>query len=163
MTDDLYIDSRGAEMPAMSWSEALEIGHSLANGNQIDANDIAFGDDGLAGMREWQQTAIDTVGDFITNHAESLDELAPSEQAKEWPLEILHADRSVDPNALPDAIRIVLACAEQGALDPKDADGIELADEIDRQQQALDMIRDLLGMHGAELDKVVSIDITPIV
>jgi len=163
MEDQKYIDSRGAEMDAMKWSEALEIVHSLAEGNQIDERDITFGDDGLVAQRAWQQVAIDTVGDFVVNHMESLDGLAPSAQAGEWPLSTLAADRAMDPNVLSNAVRIVLDLGENGALDPEGADSIDMADEIDRQQQALDMVRDLIGQHGAELDKVVGIDISPIV
>lgn len=156
---DTYIDSRGAEMEPMSFSEALEIVHSLATGNQIDANDIAHGDSGLGAQRVWQQSALDAVHDLIVNHEDDLDELAPSPQAGEWPVETLRADRVIDPNQPINAIKIVLDMGEQGALDPKDAGrDVELADEIDRQQQALDVVRDLIGMHAAELEKIVVLD-----
>lgn len=56
----------------------------------------------------------------------------------------------------------MLSLGDQGVLDPAGADSVELADEIDRQQQGLSMVRDLIGMHGAELDSIVTVDIAPI-
>jgi hypothetical protein len=160
--NETYIDSRGAEMPRMDFSEALELVHDLASGNQVDSTDIAFGDKGLAGQRAWQQRALDTLHDLVVNHGERLDELAHPERAGDWPEAALAADRALDPAQPANAIRICLAMAEQVAIDPEGADGVELADEIDRQQQALDVTRDFLGMHAAQLDQVLLVGTGPL-
>jgi hypothetical protein len=111
-------------------------------------------------MRRWQQEAVDTVADFVTNHAEDLNELAPSTAAGDWPEEVTRAHRSMYPSVLVNAIRITLTHAAQGALDPRRVDNPTLAEEMGLQQQAIDMVGDLLGMQGDELVKVVNIDIS---
>jgi hypothetical protein len=154
---ETYIDSRGAEMPFIGFSEALDNVYELANGNQIDENDITFGDSGLADQRDWQQKALDAVCDFVTNHVDSIDELPPSLKAGDWKDETIKCDRNMDPEIVLNAIKICLEMAETGALDPSEAKSPELADEIDRQQQALDVVRDLIGMHGDNIAQVRNI------
>ncbi len=160
MTQESYVDSRGAEMPFMTFSRALEIVHELALGNQPDAHDIPPGEDGLLFLQSWQQAALDTLGDFIVNYQEGIDSLARLKQAGDWPDTTWTAGRTLDPAKPGNAIRISLDLAEQNALDPKDADGIDLAEQVDEQQQAFDLTRDFLGLHGDEIDRIVTIDIS---
>lgn len=160
-TERTYTDSRGAEMPYMSFSTALEIIHELASGNQIDGNDIDFGDDGLVEQHRWQQTAIDTLGDFIANQHEDIDDLPFSDVARQWPDELLQADRAMDPNDITNAIRICLDMAVQAIPDPKVAERDPMvADELDRQFQAVDVVGDFVGMHREWLGNFVSIDVS---
>lgn len=156
---DLDINSRDAGIRFMSFVSALEIVHSLASGNVIDANDIAFGDDALAGQRKWQIDALDSLHNLIVNHNEAIDRLPASTQDVEWPNEVWRAERNMDPTFPANAIRICLDSAEQTALEPHDAENIDLAEQPDRQRQAFDVTRDLLGMYGINLEKLVNTDI----
>jgi len=162
-TENTYTDSRGAEMPFMSFSDALEIIHELAEGNQIDENDIAFGDAGLADQRRWQQDALNTLGDFIANHYEDIDDLPFSNVARQWPDEVLQSEREMNPNDITNAIRISLDMAVQAMPDPKEAErNPELAEELDRQYQAVDVVGDFVGMHREWLGKFVSVDVSSV-
>lgn len=149
--DKIYIDSRGAEMEHMSFIEALNIVYDLAEGNQIDENDIAFGDDGLSAQRRWQDLALMTTRQMIDRQEDVISSWDQPGEAKDWPGDAVNADRSMDPLLPNEALRIVLDLGTQGALDPRDAISIELADEIDIQQQALDVVHDLLGAHGDKI------------
>jgi len=162
-TERTYTDSRGAEMPFMSFSDALEIIHELAEGNQIDENDIAFGDAGLVDQRGWQQDALNTLGDFIANYHEDIDDLPFSNVARQWPDEVLQSEREMNPNDITNAIRICLDMAVQGMPDPKEAErNPELAEEMDRQYQAVDVVGDFVGMHREWLGNFVSVDVSSV-
>lgn len=154
MQDETYIDSRGVEMPAMSWGEALGIVRDLASQNQLGDGHVA-GDPNLAAIRDWQQAAIDRVEEIVERHAGDLDAMEPSAKAEDWPDEAWRCQPKSDPADAANAIRICLDLAQEAALDPQEADGIEMADEIDRQQQAFDVTRDLLGMHAQAVSAIV--------
>lgn len=157
-----YTDSRGAGMDAMPFSEALEIVHGLAADNQL-TDRHTVGDDALNEVRRWQQTAMDTVEDLLVNHHATMDELEAPIAAGEWPDDVLDANRDMDPALPVNAIKIVMDLGWQNALDPEDASrDVDLADEIDRQQQAFDVTRDLLGMHSAALGSITVIDTSPV-
>lgn len=160
---DAYTDSRGAEMEPMEWAEALEIVHSLADQNVLTPDQVRD-DPSLEAHAEWQRSAVDTFGDFITNHYEAVDDLEPSPAAEDWPDGVWMAVAGSDANDLVEAIRISLQIAGQNAIDPADAArDVLLADEVDRQQQAFDMTKDFLGMHGAKLkSEVKSINVSPL-
>lgn len=156
-----YIDARGVAMEKMDFAEAIEIVLEMAKGNQIDDHDAA-GDGNLVAQRAWQQTAIDTLTDFGTNHCDALEELATPAAHQNWDDAIWQVDRGMAPDNVPNAIRICLEIAESGQIDPKDVEGPEMADMIDRQNQAFALTRSLLGMHGSKLDEVVSVDTSPL-
>ena len=157
-----YTDSRGAEMEAMSFSEALEVVHNLAVGNQLTDRHTA-GDNDLDEVRQWQQIALDTVEDLLVNHHGNVDELAAPVAAGDWPDDVLKASRDMDATLPLNAIKIVMDLGWQNALGPEEAGrDVDLADEIDRQQQAFDVTRDLVGMHSAALGSIVVIDTSPV-
>lgn len=157
-----YIDSRGVEMEELSFTQALQRLYDLALENQIDGLDIALGDEGLQGQAEWQAKALETLHDFMANHGDVLESLEPSTQAQDWPDELWRAQREMDPSIPVNAIRICLDLAEQNALDPKDCGrDVDLAEQCDLQQQCFDVVCDLLGMHGGELEKIQVADPTP--
>ncbi len=53
-------------------SDALEAVAEAAQGNQMDPEDN-HGDDSLVDQLKWQEEAIRTLVDFVTNHGEALD------------------------------------------------------------------------------------------
>lgn len=155
---EAYLDARGALMETMGWSEALELVHELASSNQIDENDIAFGDAGLAGQRIWQEQALDTLHDLVVNHAERIDDAFPLPlQAETWPMEVWQADRAMSPESAVEAIKIALDLARDAALDSREAArDPDLAEVADRQQQAFSLVQDLLGLYGEDLSRRIS-------
>lgn len=149
--DDIENRSGSAEAPSgppeMSWSEALETVHSLADGNVLEQAQCD-GDDVLAREAARQREAVDTLGDFVTNHADRIDGLELPEASAEWPDSAWRAEPGMEPADLVSAIKIAIELAGQNALDGEDGD---LAAESDRQQQALEMARGFLGMHSATI------------
>lgn len=153
-----YIDSRGVEMPEMTYSEALELVQSLAASNVPDPTDVAFGDAGMGAMRRRHQAAADFLEDFIVNHHEELDDAYPAPSAAaDYPTHAIADDSIVPPDSLSGAIKICLASAKQVAIEPESVDGVDQADECDRQQQAFDVTENLLGIHGADLDAKLTV------
>jgi hypothetical protein len=146
-----YTDARGKQIESVTYSEALLKMHGLAADNQIDEHDIA-GEAALADQRRWQQAALDAVEEFVRTKADEIDSIQPELSAfqdycdADW-----RADRSMDPSDPLNAIRIVFDMARSGALDPDGRDAVEMEDEIDAQQQALDMTLDILALHGERL------------
>lgn len=134
----------------MKYSEALEIIHELAVSNQIDANDIAFGDSGLTEQRAWQQEALNTLEDLVTNHGESIDDRFPSAPVSEITFDDVAADRSADPSNTQSAIRISLDMARGAVL--TDAGSEELQEEQDRQNLAVSTVENFIVNHGPTLD-----------
>lgn len=157
MTEDIrkYTDSCGAELALIGLSAALRIIHSLAEQNQITDHDIGRGNDALSAQREWQQQALDTVQSILEKYADRLDALEPSRAARTWPEEVTLVTRDLDATIPVNAIRICREKAEQGALDPSDAGSIGLAEEIDRQQQALDLVANFLGIYGIYMHRPI--------
>lgn len=153
---DKYIDSRGAEMDPMSWSEALETVLSLARDNQISESHTR-GDDALDDVRMWQEGALSCLETLLAAHSGGIDSFEMAAAASDWSESVWKADRSMDPEQPAGAIRICYDLAWGNALDPHDAArDVELADEVDRQQQAFDLVRDLLGMHGEKLSDLAA-------
>lgn len=67
----------------------------------------------------------------------------------------MNAGWRMDPQLPFNALRITLDLGVQGALDPREAQNdVDLADEVDRQQQAFDVVRDLFGMHHEVLENL---------
>lgn len=143
-----YIDSRGATMPAMEFSEALEIVYDLAEANKL-ADFQMLGDPGLVELKCWYQDALETVQDI----GDDVNALSPSTHARIWSRAVVDPNRHMDASVPLNAIKIVLGLGVQNALAPEDVEGMEMADEVDRQQQAIDIVRDLLGMHSIELER----------
>jgi len=153
-----YLDSRGVEMGRMTFAEALEVIHGLAEGNQLRDEQVGR-EQALIEIRDWQQSAIDTLHDLVVNHADTLDALPYPNQAGQWPDGVLEASRDMDPTLPANAVRICLDLAVQGALDPSAAERYPLiADIVDRQYQAIDVTGDLLGMHAGALEGIVVLD-----
>lgn len=143
--------------PAMSFSEALELIHELASGNQIEAIDIAFGDPGLASQRAWQQAALDTLHDLVVNHEEAIDALDHPAMTTDWPDTVWRADRGMNPDDPIDAVRICMDLAEGAVLEEDQTESPELDAERRRQLLALDATRDLLGHHAETLRRSITI------
>ena len=157
-----YMDARGVDMHLMSFAEAIEIVHQMAQRNQIDDHDAA-GDENLIAQRAWQQTAIDTLGDFGTNYCDALEGLPTPAAHASWPDMVWRADRAMAADDVSNAIRICLDMAQQGQLDPRDVEGVEQAEMFDRQTQAFELTTALLGIHGSNLEKAISIDTGPLI
>jgi hypothetical protein len=152
-----YIDSRGVAMDDMPFSEALDMVHALAGSNLPDEHDIA-GEAALAAERDWQRVALDTVADLVTNHHEAIDdEFSPPAEYGEWPTEAVQADRSDDPEDPVSAIRIVLDMARNALPDPMTVSGVEDAEKFDRDNQAVELVEDLVCLHGAALSEKVRV------
>lgn len=158
---ETYTDARGAAFCWMAVSEALEIVYGLAERNLPGGHDIAR-EAALAGERAWQQEALNNLHHIVVNCEDELDGYAMPDAAGDWPDAVIAARRDDDPNRPSHAIRIALAMAEDAAIDPAAcARDVHLADECDRQQQAFDVTRDLLGTHAAALDAGFTATRTP--
>lgn len=156
-----YIDSRGAEMADMNFSEALELMHDLATSNLPDENDIAE-DPMLVSDRQWQKVALNTLEDTITNHCDAIDdEFTPPEACAEWPQDVLQADRNDDPSDPLTAIRIALAMARNALPDASAVTGVVEAETFDTNAQALDLVEDFIGLHGEEFRNKITVVPTP--
>lgn len=146
---DTYLDSRGSELPAMSFSEALDHIYAIA----IRRSSVAAGSSLItdACRESWEQAALDTLRDLVADQHEHLDTtFAPPASAGNWPRSDYAAFPEMSPYEPVNAIRICLAMAEDRALRPDQAFSIELADKIDLEQQAIDLTRDLLGLYGRD-------------
>ncbi len=139
-----------------SFFDALEVVLSLARDNQPSDHDVDREDVDLRLRLERQRTAADTLEDFLTNYA---DEIADLDFPNEFPEPdgVWRATVDSDPSVLVEAIKICLDVGEQGALDPKDAEGVDLENEMVIQNRSFDAVRALLCMHGDKLAKVVNI------
>jgi hypothetical protein len=150
--EQTYVDSRGAEVARISFSDALAEVFALASLNLPDEIDAAFGDDGIPAMARRQAASLRTLEQVLADRGAEIDGLQPSPAAADWPEEDFGDAADLDPFVPSQAVRTCLAMAEQVALDPAEVAGIEEAEEADRQQLAMDVVRDLLGMHSAALD-----------
>ena len=77
-----YIDARGKQLEAITYSEALLKMHALGVHNQIDEHDIA-GEEALYDQRIWQQQALDTVETFVNANRVILDAIGAERHAFE--------------------------------------------------------------------------------
>ena len=149
-----YIDSRGKTLEAVSYSAALRKLHGLGSDNQIDAHDIA-GEEALEDQQQWQQEALDALDSFIAANETALDAISTEARAgDDYPRSSWEADRNMDPTEPLNAIKIVFDMARHGATDPEGPDAVEMEDEINEQQQALDMTFDLLGLHSEKVNSI---------
>lgn len=143
-----YFDSRGVEMEAVPTSEALKTVLELAIANQLPKGEAKMSE--LEDIREWQQTAIETVGGVIENFASEIDALEmPQQLGMDGDLSIKRSD---DPTVFSIAVRIVYELGYNGALDPAEANSIELAEQVDNQQLALDIVSDFIILHAEEVN-----------
>lgn len=142
----------------MAFSEALDIVHELASGNRIDEKDIAFGDEGLAAQRAWQEEAMGTFGNLIMNHHEEIDARFPlPDKTVDYDIEQVKADRADDPATPSKCIRISLDLCRDNMLD---ASGEDLDDALKaqaaRQAEAVNLVEDFIVRHGAALDEAMT-------
>lgn len=146
--DRRYIDSRGAEMPFMSFSEALEILHDVAKCSTVPPIEAASAE---------RYAACDTLHDLVVNHADALDALRVPVEAGEYPDAVWQSDEGDDPSQVLPAVKIVieLASLSMGRSADGARIGIDEAEQIDRANQAMDLAKDLLGLHGATLEKEI--------
>lgn len=153
---EIYIDSRGVSMEPMTFGEALEAVHELASDNQPQHNDDP-GNEELTSKLAWQQTALTTMEDLVVNHYERIDEAFKLPVAcGSWREADVGCRRDLDPALPVDALRICLELGETGIPDHRDLDP-EDADRIDRANQACDLVRDLIGLHGRELASRITV------
>ena len=148
-----YIDSRGVEMPHMSFVDAVRHMLEMAESNGIDGIDIAFGED-LAEQAAQENRARETVAQVLSDPAfqASMNEMEPSYEARDWPLEATASGPESDPTVFADALRICLSSAEASMPAAENVRGIDEAEKFDENRQALDVVGDLLGMHQASLE-----------
>lgn len=144
-----YVDSRGAHMHSMAFSEALTRLAVLAESNLPDEHDVAR-EVALASERVWQMQAIDTVRALV----DGIDgRFMPPSACRDWPVEVTRSNRGDDAEQPASALRIVLQMARNAMPDPMTMDlSVGLAEEFDLNGQALDLVEDLLGLHAGELD-----------
>jgi hypothetical protein len=143
--DMTYIDARGCEMHAIPYSEALSkvlgLAHDAARSGEPEADAARAV---LSGLLPHLGGSLDAI-------------LAYPAEAGTWDEAVWKLEPGADPASPANAIRICLVLAETAAIDPEDTErDIELADECDQEQMAFDLVRDLLGLHGATLDATVS-------
>jgi hypothetical protein len=118
----VYIDSRGVEMPFMSYEYALRTMIDLANKNNFDENDTVSGDDLIIAQKVWQDEAIKTL---IRSMPEIFSlKLEQSNSAREDSGGLTHADRGMTPDHPLEALKICLGIAEEGVVDPSEAIGV---------------------------------------
>lgn len=60
-----------------TFSQALEAVHAMASETRVDANDVAFGDAGLAAQGERERDALGMFEDLVVNHSEEIDDRFP--------------------------------------------------------------------------------------
>jgi hypothetical protein len=153
---EIYIDSRGAVMEPMSFSDALESVHELANSHQPVAVDDP-GNEALVAVLAWQDRALKTMEDFVVNHHEMIDEsFRPPVASAEWPASTVGGGRSLDPDDPVSALRICLELGETG-IPELSANDPDQADAVDRARQACDLVRDLIGLHGGEISSRITV------
>ena len=99
------------------------------------------------------------LSDLLRRHGVSLDAtLSYPSAAGNWDQAVWKPNPGTDPQSSVEAIRICLALAETAVTDLEDCDpedtdhSIELADDFDKEQMSFDLVRDLLGIHGATLN-----------
>lgn len=148
-------------------SDALDIVHDLACLNRIDPDEAAL-DGGLEALARWQGAALDTVADLLFQHGERLDALFPvplvSALARAGldgrgavPDFVWGSERDLDPGVPSHAVRIVLALAPDGVLEPGECDGdpVLLAGAA-RAREAIGLVRLFVATHGDALDLALS-------
>ncbi len=155
---EVYIDARGVQMEPMPFSEALEKLWELANSNQPDPRDIAKNEDALLAVVAWQQRALDTVHDLVVNHHEAIDETFAVPLAAQPEVEgLIKVEEMTDPDDVLNAIKIVFDLGREATIDPKDAArDVNLAEELDLQNQAIDVVYDLVALHGEKLKDAIT-------
>lgn len=125
----------------MSLSDHLEIVHSLAEQGVLDDPDP-----GMAAQVAAQRTAVDTFGDFVGNHWETLDErYLPEATAPEIDLDAL---RAVPQGELGQALVTCLELACQQI--PED---FELGEEADRLGASIDQVAAFWTKHGPAIER----------
>lgn len=154
-----YIDSRGVEIVFEGFSTHLETIHIMATAQRTVPGRNASDDE--IEMAAAQTIALDSVSDLIVNHHETIDEtFGLPEGAATVGREDLHSLFSAQDGDLDRPtghLRAVGRLALDGAIDPKLAGrSVENAEEIDRQQIALEMLGVFLKHHGAELDRSIT-------
>lgn len=153
-----YIDSRGVEIVFEGFSTHLETIHIMATAQRTVPGRNASDDE--IEMAAGQTIALDNVSDLIVNHHEAIDDTfaLPEEAATvaREDLPGLFTAQEGDLERPSGHLRAVGRLALDGAIDPRLAGrSVENAEEIDRQQIALEMLGVFLKHHGAELDRSI--------
>lgn len=156
---DRYVDSDGLAHEAMTFSEALEIVHELAQFNVLGDDHVAGAPD-LATEQRRQNEAVNMLHDLVVNYSDQLDgSFQLPEKAAERPADRERLPSDADLSVPSNYLRLCLDIAAQ-ACDPDAAkQNPDLEDEVLRQGQALDLGWDLLDLHGRDLD--LSITVVP--
>lgn len=153
---EIYIDSRGVAMEPMTFGEALETVHELASDHQPGCNDDP-GNENLTMQLAWQLAALTTMEDLVVNYHERIDEtFKPPVSCGCWPESTVGCLPDLNPMMPVDALRICLELGESGIPDHRSRDPEE-ADWIDRANQACDLVRDLLGLHGRDFASLITV------
>lgn len=164
MQGDTYIGIDGRPWAVMSYPDALDIITWLAEEScRSDAKYLAWlSRNGRDTDQDREVTrlcdAITTATDFITTFHTRLDALKPPRLGTGWP-EFVYADLpTLDPANRLHAIRICLAAAEPEAIAPSEAERLFDRYGTDIEQRAEDMVRSLIGLHGATINKWPTMD-----
>ncbi len=145
-----HIDGQGVDVGLLAFSRALSEVRDLEKRGMADEDDLAR-NPRLLPASEHEQAALEIVNRLLGD-AGWLDGLEPS-AARDWPREATDANGvSDDSSRASDAVRVILSLARASQSEPSDVRGIRGADGFDRDQVCIDMVGDLLGMHGDRLD-----------
>lgn len=153
-----YIDSRGVEMPAMSFSDALRRLLALAARNLPDEHDPAR-DSGLHEEKRRLKNAIYGTQKLLSDNAAFLDEryLAPDNWDDDFYGYVHKTNINlIDPCSIVTCIHNLKVTAEAAMPDSMSISGIQAANEFDLDQQALELASALIHMHGVILDRELS-------
>lgn len=140
---------------AMTVSDALYIVHELACLNQLEDIEIA-GDVVLACWAHWQQNALDTLGNLLFEHAETIDTalaLPSLAVCAPVPDAVCRPDHDMDPAVPSNAVGICLELGQDAALEAGEC-GVdtELLAGRARQQRAFAITRAFLSLHAEAFD-----------
>lgn len=144
-----YTNYSGVEMETVTYLEALYTVYNLAQSNQVDDIDQAFTNN-LEQMKQRQTIALNTVGKLLEADEFFKNLSVPKEAcARMAARERTNKSADIPTNAL----RIVYSMAEQASIDPQDcARNVELADECDLEQQALEIVNGLIVKFAKKID-----------
>jgi hypothetical protein len=153
-----YTDSRGVEMPAMSFSDALRRLLALAIRNLPDEHDLAR-DSRLHEEKRRLKNAIYATQKLLSDNAVFLDERYLAPDNWDWDFEGYVHNRNIsliDTCSLVACIHHLKVTAEAAMPDAMSISGTQAADEFDLDQQALELASALIHMHGVILDRELS-------
>lgn len=143
----MYIDDRGVEMP-LNIEDALETVVSLARQGIVDADR----DPDMKADETRQTAAVDMIEDFATNFEDlHKQRLQIPDRSTDWTVDLVLQAPMDDPT-LGNAFCTTINLARQQVMDPEDVEGVDLADEVDRQLAAISMVQELFVQNRDILD-----------